>query len=69
MKLKKVIKSNVQTIADEQDTEIIYWLGQVLTGNNVSVDEYIEFIDSVSKDDISSFAQRVNINTIYFLKN
>ena len=66
---KKVIKSNVQTIADEQDTEIIYWLGQVLTGNNVSVDEYIEFIDSVSKDDISSFAQRVNINTIYFLKN
>ena len=66
---KKVIKSNIQTIDDEQDTEIIYWLGQELTGNNVAIKEYIEFIDGVSKDDISNFAQRVSINTIYFLKN
>ena len=66
---KKVIVSNIQAISDEQDTEIIYFLGQELTGNNISLDEYMNLIQSINKDDIINFAKRVKINTIYFLRN
>ena len=66
---KKVIKSNIEAIEDEQDTEIIYFLGQELSDKNVSLDEYIKFVESVKKDEISEFAKKVKINTTYFLKN
>ena len=66
---KNVLKSNIATISDEQDTEIVYYLGQALSGNNVSVDEYIKFINDVNKEEINNFAQKVKLNTIYFLKN
>ena len=66
---KNILKSSVSAIGDEQDTEIIYFLGQELSNNNVSVEEYINFIDSVNKNEIIDFAKNININTIYFLKN
>ena len=66
---KKVLKSSIASINDEQDTEIIYFLGQALSGNNISLDEYAELVDNVTKEQINDFAQKVKINTIYFLKN
>ena len=66
---KKTIISNINSIDDEQDTEIIYFIGQVLSEKNVSLEEYIENVNKVSKEDIVKFADKVNINTVYFLKN
>ena len=66
---KKVIVSNIAGISDEQDTEIIYFLGQELSGNNVSLEQYAEFVQDVNKNEIEDFAKKVNINTIYFLRN
>lgn len=66
---KKVIVSNIQAISDEQDTEIIYFLGQALTGKNVSLEQYAQFVQSVNKEEIEDFAQKVEINTVYFLRN
>ena len=66
---KKVIVSNIAGISDEQDTEIIYFLGQELSGNNVSLEQYAEFAQDVNKNEIEDFAKKVNINTIYFLRN
>lgn len=66
---KNVIKSNIQAIGDEQDTEIIYFLGQALSDNNVDLQQYINFVDSVSKNEIIDFAKTINVNTVYFLKN
>ena len=66
---KKVIISNIAGISDEQDTEIIYFLGQELSGNNVSLEQYAEFVQDVNKNEIEDFAKKVNINTIYFLRN
>ena len=67
--IKKVIISNIESIDDEQDTEIIYFLGQELSGKNVSLEEYIEEINNVTKEQIQEFAKKVKINTIYFLRN
>lgn len=66
---KKTIVSNIAGISDEQDTEIIYFLGQELCNNSVSLEEYAEFIQSVNKNEIEDFAQKVKENTIYFLRN
>jgi len=66
---KKIIISTIKSIDDEQDTEITYFLGQELTENKVSLDEYIKIIENISKEDVLRIADKVNINTIYFLKD
>lgn len=66
---KKVIVSNIAGISDEQDTEIIYFLGQELSGSNVSLEQYAEFVQDVNKNEIEDFAKKIYINTIYFLRN
>lgn len=66
---KKGIISAIKGIEDEQDTEIAYYFGQELSGNKVSVEEYIEFISQVSRDNVINVANSININTIYFLKD
>lgn len=66
---KKNIVSTIKNIKDEQDTEIVYFFGQELTDKKISLDEYMEKIEKVSKDDIVKIANNVYINTIYFLKD
>ena len=66
---RKVIISNIEGISDEQDTEIIYFLGQELSGRNVSLKQYAEFVQDVNKNEIEDFAKKININTVYFLRN
>ena len=66
---KKAIISSIKTIDDEQDTSITYYFGQEMSGNQKSVDEYIERIEKVTKEDVIQVAKKVEINTIYFLRN
>ena len=66
---KKGIISQINTIDDEQDTEIIYFLGQELTNSNESIEEYKENVRKVTKEQIQNIASKVKINTIYFLRN
>ena len=66
---KKTIVSNIAGISDEQDTEIIYFLGQELCNSSVSLKEYAEFVKSVNKNEIEDFAQKVKVNTVYLLRN
>ena len=66
---KKVIISAIDSIDDEQDTEITYLFGQELLGTNVDFCSYIERVSNVTKDQIINIAKKVKINTIYFLKN
>ena len=66
---KKVIISTIKSIDDEQDTEITYFLGQELTENKTTLEEYIQEVENVTKDNIIDVANRININTIYFLRD
>ena len=54
---------------DEQDTLIIYFLGQELSGENISIKEYIEKIQKVNKSQIQNIASKIKLNTIYFLNS
>ena len=66
---KKAIISSIKTIDDEQDTSITYYFGQEMSGNQKSVEDYIERIGKVNKEDVIQVANKVEINTIYFLRN
>lgn len=66
---KKYIISGIQSIQDEQDSEIIYYIGQELSEKQISFEEYIEKINKVTMEDVKNVANKININTIYFLRN
>lgn len=66
---KKGIIATIKTIEDEQDTEVSYYFGQELSNQKVSVKEYIDEIEKVNKKNIIDIANKITINTIYFLKD
>jgi len=66
---KKYMISGIKTVKDEQDSEITYYLGQELSGTFKSFDEYSEKIEQVTREQIQEIANKIQINTIYFLKN
>ena len=66
---KKLIVSSVRGINSEQDTEITYYYGQELSDNFTSINEYIEKIERVTKDELVEVSRDIWINTIYFLRD
>ena len=66
---KQGIIATIKTIDDEQDTEITYFFGQELSNNKCNIEQYISKISEVTKDDVIDIANKVSINTVYFLKN
>ena len=66
---KKLIIASVKGISSEQDTEITYYYGQELSDSFTTIEEYIDKISKVSKDDLLELAKEVWINTIYFLRD
>ena len=63
------IISTINFIPEEQDTELMYYFSQELSGYEMGYEEYIEKINSISKEDIIDLANRIQVNTIYFLTN
>lgn len=66
---KKYLISGIKNVEEEQDTEIVYYIGQEIAKTNMSLEEYMKKIEKVSKDDVINFANSVNLNTVYFLRN
>ena len=66
---KRTIISNVKTIPEEQDTEITYYFGQEISNVKYTLEEYVEKINKVTKEQIQKLEEKININTIYFLKD
>lgn len=66
---KKYMINGIKSIEETQDTEITYYLGQELSGSHVSPQEYEEKINAVNKQQIVDIAQKIHINTIYFLRD
>ncbi len=66
---KKYIISSIKTVQEEQDASIIYYLGQELSGYNISFEEYEEKIQKVNKLQVEEIANKTTMNSIYFLRN
>ncbi len=66
---KKGLVASIKAIDDEQDSGITYYFGQELSQSNVSIEDYINKIEKVTKEDVIQVAEKVGIHTIYFLKD
>jgi len=66
---KKYMVSGINSIQDEQDSEITYYIGQEISPKFTGFDEYIKEIENVTMEDVKDVANSININTIYFLRN
>ena len=66
---KKSIVAIIRTIDDEQDTGITYYFGQELSNNKTSIEDYIKKIEGVKRENILDVANKIDINTIYFLRD
>jgi predicted Zn-dependent peptidase len=64
---KNYIISGIKGIETEQDTEIVFYIGQEISKVKYTVEEYIESIKSVTKEQIVEFAKSLQMNIIYFL--
>ena len=66
---KKGIIDAIKTIDDEQDTEITYFFGQELSNTKLDIQNYEKKVRDVNKQNVIDIANKVSINTIYFLRN
>ena len=66
---KKYMVSGILSVQDEQDSEITYYIGQELSGKLTTFEEYAKKIKEVTLEDVKNVANKININTIYFLRN
>lgn len=66
---KTYLISGIKNIEEEQDTEVIFYIGQEISKVNMTLEENIEKIKKVSKEDIINLANSIYVNTVYFLRN
>ena len=66
---KKSIVAMIYTIDDEQDTGITYYFGQELSNNKNTIEDYINKIQGTKREDVLNIANKIEINTIYFLRD
>ena len=66
---KKYMVNGINSVEEEQDTEVTYYMGQELSGLNTSLATYKAEIEKVSRQQIIDIANKIQINTIYFLRN
>lgn len=65
---KTTIIATIDFIPDEQDTQISYYFGQEFIGKIISIDEYKQKIQNITKDQVVELAKNIQLHTTYFLK-
>lgn len=66
-KAKKLIVASFESMQDEQDSAISYYFGKEMEQGKIDIEAYIKQIENVNKEQIIKVANKVTINTIYFL--
>ena len=69
LQAKTNIISAIKLLPEEQDTEVVYYFSQELSGYEMEFEEYINKINDITRQDIVDLANRIQVNTIYFLRN
>ncbi len=66
---KEYVKAGIVAIETEQDTGIIYYIGQEISKTNTTIEQYAKNIEAITREDIIEIANSIQINTIYFLRD
>ena len=63
----KSITNSLKAFGDDIGYSADYYLGQIVTGKIVTIDELIEKIEAVTIDDVVKIAEKIKLQMIYFL--
>lgn len=66
---KRFIYAGIDSIKEEQNTAIIFYYGEEMSKNKITIEEYYDKIKNISKEDIIEIAEKIKIDTVYFLRN
>lgn len=66
---KQLVLATIDSVTEEQDTEITYYYGQELADRFVTIEDYKKYISKVTKEQIQNLAKTIKLNTVYFLKD
>lgn len=64
---KQLIIASFKSMQDEQDSSISYYFGKEMEQERIDIETYIKQIESVTKEQITNLANKIAVNTIYFL--
>ena len=65
---RKSLCSAMTQIQDEPESMAAWYFSRRLSGNEVTVEEEIEQIRSVSRQQIADAAQKLSLDTVYFME-
>ena len=63
----KSITNSLKAFGDDIGYSADYYLGQIVTGKIVTIDELIEKIEAVTLEDVVKIAEKIKLQMIYFL--
>ena len=66
---KELLLASLNSLQDEQASEISYYISQELSDSEISVEQACENVKNVNKEQIIEAANNMMINTIFFLRN
>lgn len=66
---KQFLIHGINAIVEDQETGVNYYMSQEFSNQLVTPEEYKEKINKVTKQEIVDVAEKIKINTVYFLKN
>lgn len=66
---KQFLIHGINAIVEDQETGVNYYISQEFSNTLVTPEQYIEKVNKVTKEDIVKVAQKIRVNTVYFLKN
>ena len=64
---KKSLRSAIRQVYDEPSSMEMWWLGRMLSGRDTSPEDEIDRIEGVTKADVASAAQKIQLDTVYFM--
>ena len=65
---KAAVVSDLRSVEDSQPAIESYYLSQIITGESINIEKYIDLIGEVTKEDLMAAASFTECDMIYFLK-
>ena len=63
----KSITNSLKSFGDDVGYNADYYLGQLVTGKIVTIDELIKNIEAITKEDVLQVAKKIEPQMVYFL--
>lgn len=65
---KKSIMNVYSAISDSPDAIERFYLGRIVNGIDVDIDEFLDKIEALTLDDVIEAARKIDLHTVYFLR-